>query len=337
MNLIEIYVQEVTRRLPEKSRADIALELQSTIEDMLPDDYTEKDVKLALEKLGDPVTLANQYRDKPPFLIGPDFYDLYIATLKMVLPIAITVVLFIFFVSEFIHFSNMSAVGPFILNLIGEGIWTALDIIIQVFFWVTFVYIILERSGVSPAHMRASGEKWKPEDLKNIPFIPKKKAISKGEVFSSLLWTAIWATVYFNAMHFIGVYRGQDGKALELVTPVFNQEVLLSYWPLMVILISLEISLAIFKWVKGQWTNKLALFNAAYQLLYAIIFIIILVNPHLFASSFITYMIELFDTYLTSVENVKNWIVGLSVATIVITAAIASIEGFRKAKIKSKS
>ncbi len=26
MNLIDIYIQEVTRRLPEKSRADIALE-----------------------------------------------------------------------------------------------------------------------------------------------------------------------------------------------------------------------------------------------------------------------------------------------------------------------
>ncbi len=36
MNLIETYVYEVTRRLPEKTRGDIALELRSTIEDMLP-------------------------------------------------------------------------------------------------------------------------------------------------------------------------------------------------------------------------------------------------------------------------------------------------------------
>lgn len=50
MNLIEVYIQEVTRRLPEKSREDIALELRSTIEDMLPDadDYNEEDVKLVL-------------------------------------------------------------------------------------------------------------------------------------------------------------------------------------------------------------------------------------------------------------------------------------------------
>ena len=64
MNLIEIYIQEVTRRLPEKSREDIALELRSTIEDMLPDDYSEEDVKSVLEKLGNPAALASGYRDQ---------------------------------------------------------------------------------------------------------------------------------------------------------------------------------------------------------------------------------------------------------------------------------
>lgn len=34
MKLVELYIQEVMRRLPEKNREDIALELKSTIEDM---------------------------------------------------------------------------------------------------------------------------------------------------------------------------------------------------------------------------------------------------------------------------------------------------------------
>ncbi len=57
MNLIDIYVQEVTRRLPEKNRKDIALELQSTIEDMLPDDYNEEDVKTA-RKIREPCKIG---------------------------------------------------------------------------------------------------------------------------------------------------------------------------------------------------------------------------------------------------------------------------------------
>jgi len=72
MNLIEIYIQEVTRRLPEKSRGDIALELQSTIEDMLPENYSEQDVKTSLAQLGSPATFANGYLDRPMHLIGRD-------------------------------------------------------------------------------------------------------------------------------------------------------------------------------------------------------------------------------------------------------------------------
>lgn len=45
MDLIELYIQEVIRRLPEKDRHEVALALQSKIEDKLPDGYTEQDVK----------------------------------------------------------------------------------------------------------------------------------------------------------------------------------------------------------------------------------------------------------------------------------------------------
>ena len=82
MDLIEVYILEVTRRLPEKSRKDIALELRSTIEDMLPDHYAEEDVKKALEKLGNPATLASGYRDRPMHLIGPRYYDLYVSLVE---------------------------------------------------------------------------------------------------------------------------------------------------------------------------------------------------------------------------------------------------------------
>jgi len=52
MELIEVYIQEVTRRLPEKMRRDIAMELRSNIEDMLPDDYSKDDVKQELKNSG---------------------------------------------------------------------------------------------------------------------------------------------------------------------------------------------------------------------------------------------------------------------------------------------
>ncbi len=334
MDLIEIYIQEVTRRLPEKTRKDIAMELQSTIEDMLPDDYSEADVKNALSKLGDPVSLANKYRDKPAYLIGPAFFDKYVATLKMVLSISIIVILVLFFIGEFFSFSESNGTIPFIISIFGRAIETTVSIIVQVFFWVTLVFFILERTGVSPETMTTTGEKWKPEDLKSISFIPKKKIISKSEIFFSLLWTAIWATVYFNAMHTIGVYESSSGlEGLELVTPIFNQDVLLSYWPLVIIFIGIEIALAIFKWVSGHWTKNVAILNTIYLLISSIVFIVIITNPNILAPSFITYITEVFSLTTIEVNDAISKIINISIAIAIIASIISAIDGFRKARI----
>jgi hypothetical protein len=80
VNLIDAYVYEVTRRLPLKSREDIALELRSIIDDMLPDNPTEEEIKDALSKLGDPAVLASRYLERPMYLIGPKVYDIYLGT-----------------------------------------------------------------------------------------------------------------------------------------------------------------------------------------------------------------------------------------------------------------
>ena len=146
MNLIEVYIQEVTRRLPEKSREDIALELRSTIEDMLPDDYNEEDVKLVLEKLGNPASLASGYQDQPMYLIGPRYFDVYITLLKMILPIAGVIALISMVATYILDYSGEEAIINVVLAIIGEGIGTLLDVGLQVFFWLTLVFAIMERT-----------------------------------------------------------------------------------------------------------------------------------------------------------------------------------------------
>src|SRR5690606_8895695 len=89
-----------------------------------------------------------------------------------------------------------------------------------------------------------SGTPWKPDDLKNIPNVPLKKAIKTSEIGAGLLWTVIWAVVYFRATHLIGIYESREGQSgLEFVTPVFQHDILLSYWPLVSLLIVLELLL----------------------------------------------------------------------------------------------
>ncbi|RDU38889.1 hypothetical protein DRW41_04855 [Neobacillus piezotolerans] len=332
MNLIEIYIQEVTRRLPEKNRGDIALELESTIADMLPDDPNEEEVKAVLGKLGNPVSLANGYQDRPMYLIGPRYFDVYVTLIKMFFPIAAAVSFIIVIAQFFIGYSGNEAVMDVVINLIGKGISKIIEVGIQVFFWLTLVFAVLERvdKGKDDQPLTSSLKKWKPDDLKNIPYIPKKKAISNFEVFMCFLWTAIAATVYFYADHLIGIYEGGRGE-LEFVIPAFNQEVLLRFWPIVVIMIALEIALSLYKLIKGRWTKRMALYTTVLQLIQTIAVIIILVTPNILNANFLSYMADLFNT---TNDQFKTWILGGSIFLMIFGAAYNIYDAFRKASEK---
>ncbi|EPC8417682.1 MULTISPECIES: HAAS signaling domain-containing protein [Bacillus cereus group] len=332
MNMIDIYVEEVAKRLPEKNREDIILELRSTIEDMLPDDYNEDDEKRVLEKLGSPVSLANGYLDRPMYLIGPRYFDVYTTLLKMIIPIAAVIALIAMVAENFVGYDGEQAVLNVILNLIGKGIGEIIEVGLHVFFWLTLVFAILERTdkdkGTQP--LTTSLKKWTPDDLKNTSYVPKKKSISKFEVFGGLMWTAIWATLYFYANHLVGVYHGTE-SGLKFVAATFNQDVLLQYWPIVVIVIVFEIGISLYKLVQGQWTKKLAIGNAILQIVGTIVFIVIVVNPHLFNEGFITYVANVFTT---SPEEFKTWLIGGGIIIYILSATLNIFDGFRKARIR---
>ena len=134
-------------------------------------------------------------------LIGPRYFDVYITLLKMILPIAGVISLISMVATYILDYSGEEAIINVVIAIIGEGIGTLLEVGLQVFFWLTIVFAIIERTdkGKDTEPLTASLKKWTPDDLKNITYIPKKKAITKVEVFGSLLWTAIWATLYFYA------------------------------------------------------------------------------------------------------------------------------------------
>lgn len=147
MNLLEVYIQEVTRRLGEKNREDIALELRSTIEDMLPDDYGEEDVKKVLEKLGSPVKLASGYRDQPMYLIGPRYFDVYVTLLKMILPIATVISLISVITVYFIDYNGHGADIKDVMDIIGIGIWRMIEVGIQTFFG-SHLFLLLSKEQI---------------------------------------------------------------------------------------------------------------------------------------------------------------------------------------------
>lgn len=331
MKLIDIYIQEVTRRLPDKIRTDIDLELRSTIEDMLPENFGEEDVKEVLNQLGSPVVLANGYKDQPMYLIGPRYFDVYISLIKMILPIAVGIALIVFITEFFIGNNGDGEIINVIFAVIGKGIGTIIEVGIQILFWVTLTFALMERldKEKDPQPLTASLEKWTADNLKNIAYIPKRKAISKFEVFGGFMWTAIWATLYFYANRFVGVYEGNGGR-VEFVMPAFNQEVLLQYSPIIVMIIGFEIALSLYKLLKKQWTKRMAICNTIFQIFVTTIFILILMNPNLMNQTFIVYMTDLFEI---TKDQFNRWIFGV-IFIFIVGAVINVYDGFKKARVR---
>lgn len=331
MNLIDLYIGEVTRRLPEKNRQDIALELHSAIEDMLPENPSEQDVKAVLAEMGNPAVLASGYRDRPMHLIGPRYFDLYISLLKLILPIAIAVTLIVVIIVAIFTNSGETTIMDAVVSLIGDAIGASINAAMQVFFWLTLVIALIERAdrSSSQAPLTMNSKEWTPDDLEEVVYIPKEKAISKFEIAGSLIWTVIWTVGYFNADRLVGVYHNR-GEGLEFAAPTFNQDVLLSYWPLVLLMVVLEIALAVYKWREGQWTKRLAAFNAIVQAASTGIIILIFTNSRLINEAFMDEMTAIFGG-----ASSLNWIVGSIIGAVVVFAAIDAYQGFRKAMIRS--
>jgi len=83
-DMIGRYIYDVTRRLTKNERSEIKRELESSITDMLPDNPSGQDIIDVLTKLGAPRILAEQYRQKPQYLISPAMFDNYFSVLKEV-------------------------------------------------------------------------------------------------------------------------------------------------------------------------------------------------------------------------------------------------------------
>ena len=102
-------------------------------------------MKEVLSKLGDPAQLAASYRDTPMHLIGPKVYDAYIWTMKMIIPWAVLITILVHVVETIVLFSGEESVLSVVVKSFGIIIASIIQVLIQVFFWVTIVFIFIER------------------------------------------------------------------------------------------------------------------------------------------------------------------------------------------------
>lgn len=242
MNIIKRYIHDVTRRLPEKQRSDVANELAAEIEDMVEDrakgkNATKKHAYDVLMELGDPSVLADQYRDKPRYLIDPDYFESYVVLLKTIYLIVLPLLIFILWMTE--SLSTNQSIWEIVLKLAG----VTLEAGVHIFFWTTLSFVVVEKI----AGNRVRGNEWTPDDLPNTP---PSQEISRSESYFAIAWSvfAVLATLY--QVPFIYNWLAPD------VIPQFFAPGMWPAWTLGLLAISLlGLGIEILKMIIGGWTK----------------------------------------------------------------------------------
>jgi hypothetical protein len=255
-DLIDRYVWAVARELPSSLREDVARELRATIADMVEargadDEQASRDV---LMELGDPVELAAQYTTRPRYLIGPGLYVPYIRLLKTLLPIVIAVVLAVTLATELWATEEEVALGVF------RAIEAALQTGMVAAFVVTLVFAILQRAGVDTAGPGGrGGREWVPESL---PKVAEKRQITLGEFIAAMVFLslpAIWVAWQQSHSPF-----SADGRPV----PFLDQGLWQGWIPAFILLITVSMSIEVWKYISGRWTLPMVVANVAMNVVF---------------------------------------------------------------------
>jgi hypothetical protein len=229
--LTDRYVWAVLRSLPEAQRADIEKELRASIADAIDarveNGESDADAERAvLLELGEPARLAAGYAGRPLALIGPALYVDYVRLLKLLLVIVLP--------SAALGLGVANALGGAdIGEIIGSTVVTLISVGVHLAFWVTLVFVILERTGARTPLT--------PFDLSMLPVLPTKDTPKLSELVGTVIFTLFTvAAIYWQQM--FSVFDDADGQPIPLLDA--------GLWPFWV---PVFIGLAVLTLLHGLW------------------------------------------------------------------------------------
>ena len=285
--MINRYIYAVTRELPEKSRKDIASELKTLIDDMMDatnsDLSKEEKIDKVLRELGNPKELANQYRGKARYLIGPNYFDKYIFVIKIVI------------LSIFIGISIASGLGAIfsiesIPEMLGGYISALFSAILQGVAWVTGIFALLEYNEAF-VETGMKQDVWEPSQL---PTLPGEKAlISRGNSIFSIIITTILLQLFFFSPEIIGIYYKVSGSELGFIQ-LFNLDEITAFKVIIFAIFTINILIELIKIIKGRWTTKIAIIITMLNVISAALFIYTITNMNIWNSD----IVQKFGQYL---------------------------------------
>ena len=271
MDLINRYVYDVTRRLPERQRGEIEKEVRGLVADMLVERYGDRDASKAeleavLMELGSPATLADNYRGGKRYLIGPDYFDRYMSVLKIVTGAV--------FLGISVALAVSYAVNPpeSLITAFTRYFGSIFSALLQVFAWVTGGFAIAEYNR-EDAGKAATQETW---SVAKLPELPGRAAVIKPiDPLINIGFNVVFIAILNFAPELFGSMSISDGQLSNLV-PLFSLDILRKTLPVINVLFALSILKEVGKLYTGRWTMGLALgnivLNASVLVLVALVF-----------------------------------------------------------------
>lgn len=225
-DMIERYIYEVTKRVPQDSREEIRMELEALIEDMCQEDRTVEDV---LQDLGSPAEFARRYKDGQDYLIGPEYYDHYIWLNKIAL-IAITISSVVSAIIQGV--TNAKNVVSFFVEFSTEFLTVFFSSVLAMIGSVTIIFVILERQKVKVDFMPKTNwsvdklsenvtnvKSWTPQFLPPIP--DKRAVISRGDCIFTIIFTVVMMVLLVFEPQVFSAFHYDNGEVVQ-VANIFN-------------------------------------------------------------------------------------------------------------------
>ena len=252
--LTQRYVAAVARGVPEDQRSDVERDTAAAIADLTEarlaaGEEPDAAERAALLELGDPVRLAAAYSSRPLQLIGPALYPDYVRLLAVLLAVILP----------------LTAFGVTLGNLLAHGdpgqtaataVTTTLSVFVQLCFWVTAVFAVLERTGSGKPLTR-----WQPEQLRDVPAQGQPRL--GDTIVSVVLSLAVAGYIVWQQFRSPFVV---DGVPVPLLDPA-----LWSFWlPYFIAVMLAGAALEIFRYRTGGWRWPLFAFNLALDLAFAL-------------------------------------------------------------------
>ena len=291
-DLVERYIYAVTKKLPYKTREDVAKELHTLIDDMLKERCgeiipTEKDVKVVLTELGTPTELYEQYAgDGKKCLIGPNYYHTYLFVLKLVLlceAVGLTIATVVSAVVNGQDLSWYQACWQWI-GMLFSGTISAFGFVTALFAFFEYKEISLDTN---------SG-------FDDLPPVPRKEEkISKGDSIFGIVISVIFLVVFLFCPEIFtcGVINGK-------MIPIFSTEVIKNTWYILLVFSGLGITRDVVKLVEGKYTKRVMLTTVVTDILSAICTVWWLTNKNILNPEFVSAVGKLFEGDGAFIANV---------------------------------